>query len=79
MTIGKSSAASNPFVARAQQEEQSRRVPLNQLQPSPNFSAATGGTAPPTAGSVAPASSTVWPTLAVVYSPVVQPGYNPFL
>ena len=74
MTIGKPSAAANPFVARAKEEEQSRRVPIGQLQSS--------GSAGVTA-----AQTTVYPTLAVVYSPqpvAPQPvppqhGYNPFL
>jgi len=75
MTIGKSSAAANPFVARAREEEQSRRVPIGQLQ-------STGSTT-----GVSAAQTTVWPTLAVVYSPQPVPpqpvppqhGYNPFL
>ena len=71
MTIGKPSAAANPFVARAKEEEQSRRVPIGQLQSSGS------------AGVGVPASqTTVWPTLAVVYSPQPVPpqhGYNPFL
>lgn len=69
MTIGKPSAAANPFVARAKEEEQSRRVPIGQLQ----SSGSAGATA---------AQTTVWPTLAVVYSPQPVPpqhGYNPFL
>jgi len=68
MTIGKSSAAANPFVARAKEEEQSRRVPIGQLQSS--------------GSAAATAQTTVWPTLAVVYSPQPVPpqhGYNPFL
>jgi len=72
MTIGKPSAAANPFVARAKEEEQSRRVPIGQLQSS---------------AGVSTAQTTVWPTLAVVYSPQPVPpqtvppqhGYNPFL
>jgi len=71
MTIGKQSAAANPFVARAKEEEQSRRVPIGQLQSS--------GSA---AGGVSTAQTTVYPTLAVVYSPQPVPpqhGYNPFL
>jgi len=70
MTIGKQSAAANPFVARAREEEESRRVPIGQLQSS---GSATG---------VSSAQTTVWPTLAVVYSPQPVPpqhGYNPFL
>jgi len=74
MTIGKPSAAANPFVVRAKEEEQSRRVPIGQLQQSGSGGATTSQT-------------TVWPTLAVVYSPQPVPpqpvppqhGYNPFL
>lgn len=74
MTIGKPSAAANPFVARAKEEEQSRRVPIGQLQSSGSAGVST-------------AQTTVWPTLAVVYSPQPVPpqpvppqhGYNPFL
>jgi len=72
MTIGKPSSAANPFVARAKEEELSRRVPIGQLQSS--GSAAGGG--------VPAAQATVWPQLAVVYSPQPVPpqhGYNPFL
>ena len=76
MTIGKPSAAANPFVVRAKEEEQSRRVPIGQLQQS-------GGSG----GVTTAAPTTVWPTLAVVYSPQPVPpqpvppqhGYNPFL
>jgi hypothetical protein len=70
MTIGKQSVA-NPFVARAKEEEMSRRVPINQLAGSS------------TSTSIAP--TTLCPTLAVVYSPQTsapppqQHGYNPFL
>jgi len=72
LTIGKPSSAANPFVARAMEEELSRRVPIGQLQSS--GSVAGGG--------VQAAPTTVWPQLAVVYSPqpvLPQHGYNPFL
>lgn len=73
LTIGKQSVA-NPFATRAKEEEMSRRVPINQLP------SASGQMAP---GSSTIAPATVFPTLAVVYSPQTIPpqqqGYNPFL
>ena len=73
LTIGKQSVA-NPFVTRAKEEEMNRRVPINQLP------TASG---PMASGSSAIAPATVYPTLAVVYSPQTIPpqqqGYNPFL
>ena len=48
-TIGKGPAV-NPFLAKAQQEEKSKRVPLNLLQPT------TGQSAPPSALSLTPSS-----------------------
>jgi len=85
ITIGKSSPASNPFVVKAQEEEKSKRVPLNQLQPSSDSMFGGGGIG------IAPGSTmppVAWPTaaVAVVYTsqPAVQAsmqgGYNnPFL
>lgn len=81
MTINKSTTV-NPFVAKAQEEEKSRKVPLNQLQSSASSSSFTQASS-----SFAPSSGlTVTgfppPTLAVVYptQPIMQQqGYNPFL
>ena len=71
MTVGKPSVA-NPFVVRAKEEEQSKRVPINQLS-------ASSGQMP--MGSMAP--STVYPpSMGFMYAtqPVPpQHGYNPFL
>lgn len=74
LTINKASTV-NPFVVKAQEEEKSRRVPLNQLQ----STAAPTGTV---SSSFLPAPGLTMPnypppTLAVVYP--TQQGYNPFL
>lgn len=82
MTINKSTTV-NPFVAKAQEEEKSRKVPLNQLQ----SSASSSSFLQASSSSLVPASGlTVTsyppPTLAVVYptQPIMQQqGYNPFL
>lgn len=78
LTINKTSTV-NPFVAKAQEEEKSRRIPLNQLQPSTSTSpfGSQGdqmATLIPTPGLTV--TSYPPPTLAVVYP---TPGYNPFL
>ena len=74
------SPATNLFAARAQQEEQSRRVPINQLaQSSAQSSASTQLHAPLMPGAAAwqPAAGTAVPSqLPSQPQPVVQP--NPY-
>lgn len=76
LTIGKQAVA-NPFATKAKEEEMNRRVPINQIP------SATGLPLSSSGSTLAP--STVYPSLAVVYSPQTMPvppqqqGYNPFL
>lgn len=76
LTINKTSTV-NPFVAKAQEEEKSRRVPLNQLQSSAGPMSFSTLTSPLVPASGLTVTSYPPPTLAVVYP--TQQGYNPFL